>query len=142
MFALIAAILLAQDHLTLSTPIVAAAPEIGADSAGYVRIANHGAADRLVAAECACAGRIEIHFVNRSGAKVSMDTLAALDLPAGGIVEIRPGSPLHLMLMDLKTPLLDGASVEMTLRFERTGTKTVRFAVVADTKAAWPPIAR
>lgn len=140
MFALIAAVLLAQDHIGLSTPIVAAAPA-GSDSAGYVRIANHGAADRLVAVECACADRIEIHFVNRSGAEVSMDTLAALDLPAHGTVEIRPASPLHLMLMDLKTPLLAGSSVEMTLRFEHAGTKTVRFAVVADSKAAWPPIA-
>jgi len=43
--------------------------------------------------------------------------LPALDLPANQAVELKPGS-YHLMLMDLKAPLMKDSSVAMTLTFK------------------------
>jgi copper(I)-binding protein len=137
MLALLAALLFVQDPILLESPIVVAGPSTGDDVAGYVRIANPGPADRLIAVECVCAERVEIHQVTRANGKVSMDALPALDLPAGSTVEIRPGSPLHLMLMGLKAPLPTGSKVVLTLHFERADKVTREFAVVADSRAAW-----
>ncbi len=39
-----------------------------------------------------------------------------LELPAGKTVELKPGS-FHVMLMDLKMPLLSGTTVPVTLAF-------------------------
>ena len=41
----------------------------------------------------------------------------ALELPAGKAVELKPGG-YHVMLMDLKAPLLKGTSVAVTLFFQ------------------------
>lgn len=131
--ALILALLAPQDAIRLDARIVRAAPA-GEDAAAYLAITSP-AADRLVGVACACAERVEIHRFDAS--EPSMTALAALDLPAGGTVEVRPGSALHLMLLGLKAPLAPGASVELVLRFERAGEATARFIAVEDTRAAW-----
>lgn len=124
-----------QGPITLDSAIVGVATEPGEHVGGYVRIRNGDAeADRLVAASCACSRLTEIHST-RTG---EMVTLPALEIAAGGTVEIRPGSGLHLML-EAVGPIPAGSEVELTLRFERAGTITRRFAVVADPGAAWPP---
>jgi periplasmic copper chaperone A len=124
-----------QDANVLESAIAGAATEPGEHVGGYVRIRNGGSeADRLVSVSCACARLTEIH----STATVEMTALPALEIPAGGMVEIRPGSGLHLML-EAVGPIPAGSEVELTLRFERAGTITRRFEVVADTAAAWRP---
>jgi copper(I)-binding protein len=133
MLALTMAALAAQ--VTLDNRIVRAAPA-GEDAAAYVAIANAGEADRLVGVDCACAARVEIHRVTRNGSDVSMASEPALAVPGGG-VEIRPGSPLHLMLLNLRAPIAAGQSVPLTLRFERAGAVTAHFAAVENTAAAW-----
>ena len=122
-------------QVTLDNRIVRAAPA-GGDAAAYVAIGNAGAADRLVGIACDCAERVEIHRVTRNGGNVSMDAEPALPVPGGG-VEIRPGSPLHLMLLNLRAPIAAGQQVPLTLRFERAGEMTARFTATEDTAAAW-----
>lgn len=122
-------------QVTLDNRIVRAAPA-GGDAAAYVAIGNAGAADRLVGVTCACAGKVEIHRVTRSEGRVSMDAEPALPVPGGG-VEIRPGSPLHLMLMNLRAPIAAGETVPLTLRFERAGAVTAAFTATENTAAAW-----
>jgi copper(I)-binding protein len=133
MLALTMAALAAQ--VTLDNRIVRAAPA-GEDAAAYVAIANAGEGDRLVGVSCACAERVEIHRVTRNGGDVSMTSEPALAVPGDG-VEIRPGSPLHLMLLNLNEPIAAGQSVPLTLRFERAGAMTAHFAVVENTASAW-----
>lgn len=137
LLALFAMIGLLSGPVTLEKAIVRAVPGAGDDAAAYVRIVNTGEADRLVAVSCACVERVEIHKVDRSGERPTMVALPALDVPANGMVEIRPGSPLHLMLMGVKAPIPAGSSIELSLRFEKAGTITTRFAAVEDTRAAW-----
>jgi len=122
---------------TLDKRIVVAASEAGVAVAAYVAIGNRGADDRLIGVACACAERSEIHRIIREGGEVSMVTDSSVPVPAGSVVEIRPGSELHLMLSGMRAPLAPGATVELELRFERAGTISATFLAVEDSRAAW-----
>ncbi len=74
-------------------------------------------ATRLVRVESPAAGVAEVHEMKMDGNVMKMRALPGLDLPAGQAVELRPGG-YHLMLMDLKAPLVKGASVPLTLVFQ------------------------
>ena len=54
---------------------------------------------------------------------MSMQEVAAIEVPAGGEVALEPGG-YHVMLLDLAAPLADGETVELTLEFEQAGTVT------------------
>jgi copper(I)-binding protein len=74
-------------------------------------------ATRLVAVSTPVAGVAEIHEMKMDGGVMKMRALPALDLPAKQAVELKPGS-YHLMLMDLKAPLMKDGSVALTLTFK------------------------
>jgi copper(I)-binding protein len=74
-------------------------------------------ATRLVAVSTPVAGVAEIHEMKMDGGVMKMRALPALDLPAKQAVELKPGS-YHLMLMDLKAPLMKDSSVALTLTFK------------------------
>jgi copper(I)-binding protein len=59
-----------------------------------------------------------------------MREVKAYDIPAKGSFELAPGGA-HLMLVDLKAPLKEGAKVPMTLRFEKAGEVKVELQVRA-----------
>jgi copper(I)-binding protein len=44
-----------------------------------------------------------------------------LEIPAGATVEINPGGNMHLMFMSVKEPFKAGATVPLTLEFEKAG---------------------
>ncbi|MBC7470845.1 MAG: copper chaperone PCu(A)C [Ramlibacter sp.] len=69
---------------------------------------------RLVGASSPIAGVAEIHEMKMDGTVMTMRPAGTIELPAGKTVELRPGG-MHLMLMDLKQPLLAGSSVPLTL---------------------------
>ncbi|MFY3386774.1 copper chaperone PCu(A)C [Paracidovorax sp. MALMAid1276] len=72
---------------------------------------------RLVRAESPAAGVTEVHEMKMEGDVMKMRAVAALDLPAGKAVELKPGG-YHLMLMDLKAPLAKDTAVPLTLVFQ------------------------
>ena len=72
---------------------------------------------RLVAVSTPAAGMAEIHEMKMEGSVMKMRAVPALDLPANQTVELKPGS-YHLMLMDLKAPLVKDGSVALTLIFK------------------------
>ena len=74
-------------------------------------------ATRLVAVSTPIAGVAEIHEMKMDGGVMKMRALPALDLPANQAVELKPGS-YHLMLMDLKAPLMKDSQVALTLVFK------------------------
>jgi hypothetical protein len=57
-----------------------------------------------------------------------------LDLPAGKVVELKPGG-YHVMLMDLKTALKAGQAVDLSLVVEGADGKKETIAVKAPVKA-------
>lgn len=75
-------------------------------------------ATRLVGVSTPVAAMAEVHEM-KTGADgvMQMKALAALDLPAGKPVELKPGS-YHVMLMGLKQQLKAGDLVPLTLSFD------------------------
>lgn len=83
---------------------------------------------RLVAAESPVAGVVEIHEMTMEGQVMKMRAIAALDLPAGKVVELKPGGH-HVMLMDLKRALSPGDTIPITLVIEGPGGRRERVEV-------------
>lgn len=96
-----------------------ATPAGASVAAGYMRITNgDGEARRLVSGSTAVAERVEIHTMSMDGGVMRMRPLPdGLAIAAGETVELKPGG-LHLMLVGLKRPLVQGESVPLTLLFD------------------------
>jgi copper(I)-binding protein len=110
----------------------------GGSGAAFLTLRNTGAtADRLLGASTPAAGRVELHSMVRDGDVMRMREQPAIDLPPGQEVVLRPGG-LHVMLLGLTQPLDRGATLPLTLRFERAGEVTVQVAVQAAGAAGMP----
>jgi copper(I)-binding protein len=97
----------------------------GGNSAAYMEIRNaQPHADRLVAAGTDVAHTVELHETRMEGGMHRMHKVPSIEVPAGGRVELRPGG-LHVMLINLTTPLRVGDRFPLILRFERAGRITV-----------------
>jgi copper(I)-binding protein len=102
-----------------------------ANGAGFLTLRNNGAApDRLVSASSPAARVVELHTHIREGDVMRMRPVADIPVPPGQTVQLRPGG-LHIMLIGLTEPLRQGASVPLTLRFERAGEVQVTLSVEA-----------
>ncbi|MCX7059502.1 MAG: copper chaperone PCu(A)C [Gammaproteobacteria bacterium] len=106
-------------------------PGVGT-GAGFLRIRNPGSHDeRLLGAVSERAATVELHQLIEHDGVVGMRPLAdGLVIPAGGEVRLAP-SGTHLMLIDLRAPLLPGERVPLRLRFERAGELPVALHVEA-----------
>jgi copper(I)-binding protein len=90
-------------------------------AAGYMTIRNDASApDRLIAATSPAAEKVETHVTMKEGDVFRMRQVKGYDVPARGSFELKPGGA-HLMLVNIKAPLQEGAKVPLTLRFERAG---------------------
>lgn len=69
---------------------------------------------RLVGARSAAAGAVEFHETRMENNTARMRRRAAIDLPAGRVVEFKSGG-YHVMLVDLKRQLKAGDTVPITL---------------------------
>jgi len=115
--------------LTLSNGFSRATPPGAPVAGGFVTIANAGAGDRLISASVDFAGRAEIHEMAMEGEVMRMRQLPeGLTIPAGETVELKPGG-YHLMFMELKQPLVEGETVNVTLKFEKAGEVTLPLRV-------------
>lgn len=74
---------------------------------------------QLVGVSSPVAGVAEVHEMKMDNDIMKMRAIPALDLPAGKAVELKPGG-YHVMLMDLKQPLLKDTKVSVTLTFKDT----------------------
>lgn len=71
---------------------------------------------QLVGVSTPVAGVAEVHEMKMDGNVMKMRAVGKLDLPARRTVELKPGG-YHLMLQDLKQPLVLGSTVPLTLLF-------------------------
>jgi len=85
-------------------------------------------ADRLTGAATPVAAKAELHQMIMADGIMKMRQPAALDLPAGHRVTLKPGG-LHIMLLGLKEPLRQGQKFPLTLSFDRAGSRVVSVAV-------------
>ena len=81
-------------------------------------------ATRLVGIKADLTASAEVHEMKMEKDVMKMQAVKALDLPAGQTVALKPGS-YHVMLMDLKAPVVEDSQVVLTLLFEdAAGVKT------------------
>lgn len=89
---------------------------------------------KLLSISSPAAGVAEIHEMSMDGNTMRMRAVAALDLPAGQTVELKPGG-FHVMLLDLKAPLKAGDNVDLTLLVEGRDGKRETIVLKAPVKA-------
>lgn len=154
MAALVAASLVAAcssgsgSTIKVSEPWARSSPLVAGAGAAYMKIENTGsAADALLGASSPAATTVEVHETvamgtaaptdgmgmgtpmpsasgDAGGGMMGMVPVDRVEIPAGGSVELKPGS-YHIMLIDLKEELKPGDSIEITLTFEKAGAITV-----------------
>ena len=96
---------------------------------GFMKIENKGnGADQLVSASSPVAGEMQLHTMAMDGNVMRMREVKTIDVPANGSVELKPGG-LHLMFMDIKTPLKAGEAVPVTLKFQKAGEVEIKVPV-------------
>ncbi len=100
------------------------------NGAAYFVVTNQGdTADRLVDAESPVASRVELHTHQADDAGVMrMRQVEAIELPAGEPTALAPGG-LHVMLIGLESPLVEGETFPLTLVFEAAGAVEVEVQV-------------
>ncbi len=101
--------------------------------AAYITVRTNGDDDRLVSAKSPVAKRVEIHTHIKDGDVMRMRPVdGPLLVSAGNPVEMRPGG-VHIMLMGLNAPLVDGEPIPVTLVFENAGEVVFEVPVIERT---------
>src|SRR5215470_2783482 len=97
---------------------------------GFLTIENKGSsADKLVGVSADAAGKVEVHEMAMDGGVMKMRPVeGGLTIDPGKTVKLAPGG-LHLMMMDLKSPLKQGEKLPVTLQFEKAGKVAVTLDV-------------
>lgn len=119
-----------KGSLHIEHPWSRAMPKGASVGAGYLVIENRGpAADRLISASAAIAGRAEFHEMAVTDGIMRMRPLPnGVEIAPGMSAKFEPGG-LHLMFVDLKRPLEKGERIKATLNFEKAGAVEVEFVV-------------
>jgi periplasmic copper chaperone A len=93
----------------------------GRTGAVYFTVANSGSMDdKLIAATTPAAGKAEFHIDINDNGIMKMRPLVSIDIKAGAQISLKPGG-MHLMLVGLKSPLKDGQTFPLSLKFEKAG---------------------
>jgi copper(I)-binding protein len=95
----------------------------------YLSITNLGAQqDILISAHSPRASRVDFHRTSYEAGMARMRPAGTLVIEPGNTLTAAPGG-LHLMLVDLKEPLLQGTSVPLVLTFKTAGDVTVQLKI-------------
>lgn len=92
---------------------------------------------KLVGVETSAAAVAEVHEMKMDGDVMRMRAIEALDLPKGVAVELKPGG-YHLMLQQLKAPLLKDTQVPLTLVFKDAKGAVSRLSLQVPVRTAAP----
>jgi periplasmic copper chaperone A len=99
------------------------------NSAVYVTIRNHtNGPDALVSAATNIATAVELHETIERDGKMVMQPRPQFSIPAGGTLELKPGS-YHIMLLGLQHALNPGDTMNVTLTFQKAGEMSVEASV-------------
>jgi copper(I)-binding protein len=109
------AVTLAASALRMESPWARASLSGVRNSIVYGALVNEGsAALTIVGGSTPMASRVEFHIHAMNGDVMTMKQLDSIALKPGERVTLQPGG-LHIMLIDLKQPLKQGASFPLTL---------------------------
>jgi periplasmic copper chaperone A len=97
--------------------------------AAYLSITNQGAReDTLIGAHSPAAVRVEFHRTSVEDGMARMRPASSLVIEPGDTLTAAPGG-LHLMLVDLKAPLVKGTTVPLVLTFQDAGEVTLQLKI-------------
>jgi len=111
----------AKDGIQIIDPRAKASVPGAMVSAAYLRITSPTAV-KLMSVDSPAAGVTEMHAMALNDGVMRMHAVDAVDVPAGGSFEFKPGG-YHIMLMQLKQPLKPGDKVPLVLTFEDAAKK-------------------
>ena len=81
-------------------------------------------AARLVAVRSPSSPRVEIHWMKMDGGVMRMREVGTIDLPKKSTVTLKPGG-YHLMLFNLRKPIMAGDKIPLSLIVETKGKREV-----------------
>lgn len=124
------------DSVTVQDPYVRLSPPGAPATGAFMVLKNGGDKDvKVVKADNPVSKITEMHNHINDGGVMKMRPVPAIEIKAKGETVLKPGS-LHIMLIDLKSPMKEGDSVPITLSFEDGSSKTVEAKVVRPTVPA------
>jgi copper(I)-binding protein len=113
--ALCPAVTLAASALRMESPWARASLGGVRNAIVYGTLVNDGSAPlAIVSGSTPVAARVEFHIHAMNGDVMTMKQLDSISLKPGKRATLQPGG-LHIMLIDLKQPLKQGASFSLTL---------------------------
>ena len=126
-----------EAKIMVMDPYARASTPTSKSGAIFFELVNHGEADRLIAASTDLANRTELHTheEDANGVMRMIHIEEGFALPAGESLMLKRGGK-HVMLMGLTQPLENGATVPLTLTFEKAGDVVVEVPVDLDRKPA------
>lgn len=87
-----------------------------------------GKSDRLLKISSPIASKVQVHRTEVLDGVARMREVAVLHVDAGQTLEFAPNG-MHVMLMGLKKPLVEGKTFELELLFEVAGPRMVKVTV-------------
>lgn len=114
------------DDITVTDAYARASRPGAPTGAMFMTIHNAGeAADRLIGAASPAAQMVELHtHIEEAGVMKMRPVEDGMEIPAGGMHALERGGD-HVMLMGLTQSFEDGATVPLTLVFEKAGEITL-----------------
>lgn len=117
------------DQITVVDPYVRLVPPGAMATAAFMTLKNGGDKDaKLVKADNSISKVTELHTHLNEDGVMKMRQVPAIDIKAKSEAVLEPGG-LHVMMIDLKGPLKEGAKVALTLGFEDGSSKQVEAVV-------------
>lgn len=108
----------AQSGVAASDPWMRLPMGNAQQTAVFVVLENKtGEKRQLVSATSSVSDKVELHTMSNENGMMRMSPVKAIDIPANGKAELKPGS-FHIMLFELKQHPADGATVDLTLTFD------------------------
>ncbi|CAD0184948.1 hypothetical protein RUESEDTHA_01831 [Ruegeria sp. THAF57] len=126
----------AQDSITVEDAYARSSGKSAKAGAAFMMIQNLGETDdRLIAAESDVAARVELHThqVDDNGVAKMLHVEEGFVIPAGETHMLKRGGD-HVMFMGISAPFEQGATVPVTLVFEKAGEIVVDIPVDLERK--------
>ena len=111
----------AAKPIVIEQPWARATPGGARTGAAYMTLINNGPfGDRLLGATTPLADKVQFHKVSEDNGVSRMREVPVVDLEPGARIIFRPGE-MHMMIVGLKQPLVEGQNFQLTLQFEKAG---------------------
>jgi len=121
----------------ISAPWARATPKGATAGAAYMTITNTGKTpDKVSCVSSDASAQCEIHTMTMDNGVMQMRPVeGGLEIKPGETVTLKPGG-FHVMLVNLKHQLEQGAAVQATLKFDNAGSVEVTYPIAAIGAAA------